>query len=86
MVCESIQQPVPAAPAPAPREVAQLELVFILDPRIVERARRLEFAMRHLRAGMTAGEVRNALRLQFSIPQPTAWRVVDMALDIAGPV
>jgi hypothetical protein len=92
MICEADPTPPAAAPAlrapppTAPRELAQLELIFALDPRVIERARRLEFALRHLRAGMPPMEVRLALRLQFHVSQQHAWRIVDVATDLAGPV
>jgi len=71
--------------ADQPRDIAHLQLVFLLDPRVFERARRLEFALRHLRAGSSPCAVRLMLRQQFNMPQPSAWRVVDMALDLEGP-
>ena len=75
------------APLPdTPRDIAQLELIHMLDPRVVERARRLDFALRRIRQGMTAGQVRAALRQHFGIQQPLAWKITDMALDLAGPV
>ena len=75
-----------APSADAPRDVAQLELIYMLDPRVVERAKRLDFALRRIRQGMTAFQVRAALRQHFGIQQPLAWKIVDMALDLAGPV
>ena len=89
MVCEA-PPPAPFAPRVPPqgvqREETQLALICIIDPRVIERARRLEFALRHLRAGMSPVDVRAALRRQFGIAQPLAWRIVDMASDLAGPV
>lgn len=68
------------------REVDQLELIFALAPRIAERARRLEFAVHRLRSGVPADDVRCALRVTYGMTQVSAWRMVDMALDLAGPV
>jgi hypothetical protein len=87
MVCEAPAPPPFAARSPEkPREIAQLELIFVLDPRVIERAKRLEFAIHRLQQGMSPFDVRLALRLQFRVPQQTAWRIVDMALDLAGPI
>lgn len=87
MVCEApATAPFVPQATPRPREETQLALICIIDPHVIERAQRLEFALRHLRAGMPAIDVRAALRRQFGIAQPLAWRIVDMALDLAGPV
>lgn len=63
-----------------------LELVHTIDPRVLERARRLETAMRLLRSGHTRRECSGLIRAQFSISQASAWRIVDMAVDMAGEV
>lgn len=90
MICEATPPAAAAAPrtpsADELRAAAQLELICALDPRVISRVRRLEFALRHLRAGMPPGDVRMALRVQFRISQQHAWRIVDMATDLAGPV
>lgn len=61
-----------------------LELVHTIDPHVLERARRLEVAMRLLRSGHTRRECSGMIRVQFSISQASAWRIVDMAVDMAG--
>ncbi len=63
-----------------------LELVHTIDPRVLERARRLEVAMRLLRSGHTRRECSGMIRVQFAISKQTAWRIVDMAVDMAGEV
>lgn len=60
------------------------EAVFVLNPRTGERARRLACAVRLLRGGMSVSDVRVEIRLRFSVTRPVAWRVVDMAADMAG--
>lgn len=60
-----------------------LAAVFILNPRTGERARRLACAVHLMRGGMTRTECVAALRVRFGILQPVAWRVVDMAADMA---
>ena len=61
-----------------------LASVFLLNPRTGERARRLACAVHLLRGGMTRTECVAQLRVRFGILQPVAWRVVDMASDMAG--
>ena len=56
------------------------------DPRAIEGARRLEFAVRQIAAGVHRRHVVVMIQAQFKCSQPTAWRVVDMAFDIAGPI
>ncbi len=61
-------------------------LLELIDPRVIERARRLEVAMQLLRAGHARREVVVLMRQRFGIAQPLAWRIVDKANDMAGPV
>lgn len=63
---------------------SRLELIGVIDPKAIERARRLEVALRHLRAGMEVCEVRLAIRTQFRTSQQQAWRIVDIAADLVG--
>jgi hypothetical protein len=75
------------APAPAERPPADLlEVVFAIDPQACERARRVKAAMDLLRAGLPRREVSGVIQRRFGVSQPTAWLVVDMAFDMAGPV
>ena len=64
-------------------EVAILECVAALNPRTLERARRLAVAVSLLRTGMHRREVSAVIRVRFGVVQQEAWRVVDMAADMA---
>lgn len=66
--------------------MTQLEVIYALDPRVFERARRLSLAIELLRNGNVPRDVRRALRERCRLPQQHAWRIVDMAIDMAGPV
>ena len=68
------------------RQPDLLEVVFAIDPQACERARRVKMAMDMLRSGSHRREVSGAIQRRFGVSQPTAWGVVDMALDMAGPV
>jgi hypothetical protein len=71
----------------AVREPADLmELVFVIDAKACERARQVKLAMYLLRSGMPTREIRREMQRRFGVSQPTAWRIVDMAVDMAGPV
>lgn len=61
-----------------------LECVFLLNPRTAERARRLACAVLLLKEGRTRREVSVILRQRFGVGRVVAWRVVDMAADMAG--
>lgn len=63
---------------------AILEAVQVLNPRTLGRARRLSVALALLRAGQTRIQACAALRLRFAMPRCEAWRLVDMASDMAG--
>lgn len=63
---------------------AILEAVHVLNPRTLGRARRLSVALELLRAGQTRIQACAALRLRFSMSRFEAWRLVDMASDMAG--
>lgn len=67
-------------------DVAFAEAVFVLNPRTGERARRLACAVRLLKGGMAVADVRVEIRLRFHVKNPVAWRVVDMAADMAGKI
>jgi hypothetical protein len=60
-----------------------LEAVFVLNPRTGERARRLAAAVRLLRSGKKRGEACALIQAQFGVCQSNAWRIVDMAADMA---
>ena len=60
-----------------------LQAVFVLNPRTGERARRLVVAVQLLQGGASRSDAVAQLRKRFSVSQPVAWRVVDMAADMA---
>ena len=62
-----------------------IDLVHVVDPQALDRARRLEFAIRQIAAGVKRSQIVVMVQAQFRCSQPTAWRVVDMAFDLAGP-
>lgn len=62
-----------------------LECVFVLNPRTAARARRLAVAMTLLREGKSRREVCVVIRQRFGVIQQEAWRLVDLAADMAGP-
>lgn len=61
-----------------------VEIIHAVDPHVIERARRLEVAMQLLSQGNRPVEVTKLIRQRFGVAQPTAWRVVDAANDMAG--
>jgi hypothetical protein len=63
-----------------------LEVVYAIDPQACERARRVKMAMDMLRAGLHRREISGEIQRRFGVSQPTAWVVVDMAVDMAGPL
>ena len=67
-------------------EAEILAAVYALNPRTGERARRLACAVALLRQGMVRREACKMLRVRFTICQQEAWRLVDMASDMAGDV
>lgn len=66
--------------------MTQLEVIYALDPRVFERARRLSLAIELLRSGVSLEEARRQLRERCGLRQWHAWRVVDMAHDMAGQI
>ena len=61
-----------------------VELVMSVDANAIERAQRLEHAMRMLRGGLSGKEARRVMRERYSISVATAWRIVDAANDLVG--
>jgi hypothetical protein len=61
-----------------------LQCVQTLNPGTLERARRLALAIAMLRGGMAHGYVRSIIRVRFEVDRIEAWRIVDMASDMAG--
>lgn len=71
------------APMQAVAAFSMLEAVYTLSPAAVERARRLELAVRLLRGGSTRRDAARLLRDRYGVSQPTAWRLVDAAADMS---
>jgi len=63
-------------------DAALLEAVALLNPRTMDRAKRLCCAVQLLRTGVPASEVREAIRVRFKIGRSAAWVVVEMAEDM----
>ena len=66
--------------------MTSLDLIHAIDPRVLERARRLEAAIKLLQAGHSLRESRGLIIRQFHVDRTQAWRIVDMAVDMAGTV
>ena len=62
-----------------------IDLIQVVDPQAVECARRLEFAIRQVSAGMSRCDIVTLLRAQFALSRRAAYMVVEMAIDLAGP-
>lgn len=60
-----------------------LSTLMCVAPHVVVKAQRLDYAISLLRSNTDEDEVRRRLRESFSCSQPTAWRIVDMAKDVA---
>lgn len=63
-----------------------VECVFILNPRTASRARRLALAVELLRQGMGRRDVSMQIRSRFGVNRLSAWRIVDVAYDMAGDI
>ena len=61
----------------------QLSTFMCVAPGAVERAQRLEDAVDLLRRHTEEREVRRRIRQAYNCSEPTAWRTVEMAKDIA---
>ena len=61
-----------------------LAAVYLLNRGTAERARRLACAMALMRSGVARKEAVLQIRARFTVCQSEAWRVVDMACDVAG--
>jgi hypothetical protein len=62
-----------------------LAAVALLNRRTLERARALALAVELLAQGKTRRDACAALRARHGLSKTRAWRVVDMAADMAGP-
>jgi hypothetical protein len=63
-----------------------LAAVHMLNARTARRARALACAVSLLREGVTRREAAALIRVRFEVCRTSAWRVVDMAADMAGKV
>jgi len=63
-----------------------LEAVHTLNPRTLERARRLAIALSLLRSGIGRREACTIVRVRCVVGRIEAWRVVSMAADMAGKI
>lgn len=61
-----------------------LEAVHTLSPRVLERAQQLQYAVMLIRTGTSSREASGIVRRRFECSGSTAWRLVDMAVDLAG--
>lgn len=61
-------------------------MLHTVSPAAMERAHRLDCAIRLVRQGHTRREVSGMVRRQFGISPVTAWRLSHMAWDLAGAV
>lgn len=59
-----------------------LSILLSVDPSAVERARRLDMAMRLLQDGEDTRKISGALMRQFAISRWTARRITSMAVDL----
>lgn len=63
-----------------------LEAVNIVCPKVIQMAHRLEFAVHQIQAGRPRRDVVRLVIERFQCSRMTAWRVWDMANDLAGEV
>ena len=59
-----------------------ITLMLTVDPSAVERARRLEYAIRLLNGGIRRSEIPRHIVAQFGVSKMTAHRCVAMAVDL----
>ena len=63
--------------------LTQVDLIMTVDFEACQRARRLEFAMRQISAGTLPRDCRRLVMERFKCSRMTAWRIVEMAVDMA---
>jgi hypothetical protein len=61
-------------------------LIHELDPKIIERARRLQTAIQLINEGRGRSECAALIRARYPVSRYTAWRVVAIAWDMAGEI
>ena len=59
-----------------------IEAAQVADPKTLERARRLQYAVGLLRDGRPRREASGMVHQRYSCSRSTAWRLVDMAADM----
>lgn len=64
--------------------MTNLEMVQVVSPSALERARRLAYAVQLVRTGTPRREAGALVRERYGCCRMTAWRVVDAAWDLAG--
>lgn len=60
-----------------------IEAAQVADPKTLERARRLQYAVALLREGRPRREASGLVHARYGCSRSTAWRLVDMAADLA---
>ena len=63
-----------------------LEAVQALAPQVLERARRLQYAATLLGQGRSRREVSGLVFARYGCTRSKAWRLVNMAADLAGEI
>ena len=63
-----------------------LEAVHTLSPRVLERAQQLQDAVALIRGGTKRREASGMVRRKYECSASTAWRLVDMAFDLAAAI
>ena len=63
-----------------------LEAVQALAPQVLERARRLRYAATLLGQGRSRREVSGLVFARYGCTRSKAWRLVNMAADLAGEI
>ena len=61
-----------------------LEAVQVVAPDVMERARRLQYAATMLNQGRSRREVSGLVFARYGCSRSKAWRLVNMAADLAG--
>ena len=62
--------------------ISLVEAVQVTDPRAIERARRLQYAVALLQQGRAPREVSGLVFARYGGHRSTAWRMVNMAADL----
>lgn len=68
------------------RTMTEAMILAEVAPAALERARRLEYAIKLVREGHDRRKVSGAVFVRFSVSRSSAWRIADMAIDMAGEI